>query len=680
MNEIYKSYLFDKHILLGKEAGDNALECVYSLANLFNIKIVKGAFLADLDMVRLASEKIGKDVPEPFYRGFPRSVLELDADERIFDQWVSYVRTYGFGNFDEALHSIMEHPVARKAFDEKTCIRDFEIVDETEALKIIDKEADNMLSGTRALSEADFAVLCATVKDGKKVEQCVSKNTAVKLLSELRQIELTRFLVLSDVFKLVDEINYSIYENKNPNKLNFKNKDRKFVTKVIRKLIFEGRCDLTTCYEKKKFWCGLLHHIHFDAKTEEEKEFVDAMRTKGNKSVNSAFEKCICDNDIVGAADIIKDKKGEGALLRNLTYLLSRCNSEEEVKNILDKIEGQNGIILLQLMLRFSTEHPIGERRTFKFARHNMTYVHTEDEKEANRRKSFVNSEYTDELLRVIKLKFAEQYNDRLGVVYIDEDMKNAALPISESTAQKGFETLCKGSRIHLPKLKKIRAFTYWEKVNDIDLSVIGLGDDGTQTEFSWRTMATMQSDAVVYSGDVTSGYNGGSEYFDVDVEAVKAIYPNIRYLIFCDNVFSQISFSKVICRAGYMLRDKEDSGEVFEPKTVKSSFPITADSTFAYLFAIDLKKEDFVWLNTARQGRITVAGTQSFDFLKPVFEMTEIMNVHKLAYLMASEITDDPAKADIVFSDKEVTLKEGAEQIRSFDTARLTALLERKA
>ena len=67
-------------------------------------------------------------------------------------------------------------------------------------------------------------------------------------------------------------------------------------------------------------------------------------------------------------------------------------------------------------------------------------------------------------------------------------------------------------------------------------------------------------------------------EYFDVDLERYKEEYPNIDYLVFCNNVFSRVNFSKVICRAGYMLRDIEDSGEVFEPKTVETSFTINAD------------------------------------------------------------------------------------------------------
>lgn len=45
------------------------------------------------------------------------------------------------------------------------------------------------------------------------------------------------------------------------------------------------------------------------------------------------------------------------------------------------------------------------------------------------------------------------------------------------------------------------------------------------------------------------------------------------------------------------MLRDVKDSGQVYEPKTVKTSFTIDCNSRLAYLFAIDLAANDFIWL-----------------------------------------------------------------------------------
>ena len=126
------------------------------------------------------------------------------------------------------------------------------------------------------------------------------------------------------------------------------------------------------------------------------------------------------------------------------------------------------------------------------------------------------------------------------------------------------------------------------------------------------------------------------------------------------------------------MLRDVEDSGEVFEPKTVKSSFRINSDSTFAYLFGLDLMTNDFIWLNMNKDSYDAVAGESSMNFLIDYFGITDIVNVKSFFTMMASEIVTDPLAADVVVSDNiaESGIRDGAELIRSYDFEKMTALM----
>ena len=55
---------------------------------------------------------------------------------------------------------------------------------------------------------------------------------------------------------------------------------------------------------------------------------------------------------------------------------------------------------------------------------------------------------------------------------------------------------------------------------------------------------------------------------------------------------------------------------KIFDPNTVATSYQINTKSMFAYLFAIDLKTREMVWLNVSREGRTTVAGTTGMDWL----------------------------------------------------------------
>ena len=217
---------------------------------------------------------------------------------------------------------------------------------------------------------------------------------------------------------------------------------------------------------------------------------------------------------------------------------------------------------------------------------------------------------------------------------------------------------------------------TVAELVDDIDLSAIGLCDDGRQYEFSWREMSFKQLKGIVFSGDQTSGYKGGSEYFDIDLPTFKSRGEGIHYLVFCDNVYTDATFANCFCTAGYMLRDLQDTGKVFEPKTVASSFAVTCPSRFAYLFALDLVKDEFVWLNVSVGSWQNVAGEARLAFLEKFLRSTEVISVYDFARMLAAEVVDDPSAADVVFSDGDVSLREGAERIGSGDYARILELL----
>jgi hypothetical protein len=679
MKDVYKKYLFNHGILVSenKVALDEAFASRVILENSFGIRINNGKNLICTEIVPFVADMLGKNVPEPFYKGFPESVRTLSEDELLFDQLLHYIRTYGFGDFAEPGYSCLEEYIEKKAFDEKTDAKLFDVVTCSEAQDKLAEYCESLLKITRPLNSEQYNFICEYIRDfNYKVTNCASKNLAIKLLLEFRDTRYAYFIKMSDVIKLVDEMNYKIYNNENIKKLNFKNSDRKFLTKVINELFHADFCDLSTCYEKKAIWNGLLHHIHYQPIDEISAGFVQAMRDKSNHSVYSEFEHALALSDINAAVKALKEGKGSGAILRNLNYIISRCKSDDEIELVTNAISSSNGIVLLQLLLEYASYEQNNNGRTFTFTKHNKFVTHEESEAEQEKRKSIIDQKNIVRLCNSIKSATLEYYKDKLGRVYIDEAMKNIALPLQENTGVGGYGVLSKGSKIHLEEGKIIRAFTYWEKVDDIDLSVIGIKDDGKQKEFSWRTMFRNQSEAITYSGDETAGYNGGSEYFDLDVEKFKKLYPDIRYLVFCDNVFSSSTFTKCICRAGYMLRDRHSSGEIYEPKTVKSAFEVKGDSTFAYLFALDLEKSDFIWLNIMKDGFNHVAGATKLDFLKKYFNAVDVINLYDLFGMMATEIVSDPDSADVIVSDAELTEIKGKEIIRSYDFERIIELM----
>jgi len=488
----------------------------------------------------------------------------------------------------------------------------------------------------------------------------------------------SKFIQLSDVIKVVDELAYTDYRD-SVKKLNLKNQDRKFIANLITQLIITKHNNVIECFEKKALWAGLLHHIHYQPTTPETIEFVEAMRGKENKSVYSAFENAMAKGNIKEAINSLVAGKGNAALLRNLNYIISRCSSKKDIQCVIDSIRTDNNIVLMQLLLNYHNYNTTKVSRVFTYSKNNLLTTYRESQSDVERRKSLLSPYIIPSIINSIEGNLYDNMNGSLGRVYVAENMKNIALPIQENTANAGFGRLSKGSRIHIQEGKKIRAFTYWEKVDDIDLAVIGIDAYGNQTEFSWRTMYNKQSDAIAYSGDVTNGYNGGSEFFDVDINAIKKAYPHLKYLVFCDNVFSHVPFDKCFCKAGFMFRDIIDSGEIYEPKTVESSFIVDGNSTFAYLFAIDLTANDFVWLNISNDSDSHVAGCNDLSFVTKYFNICDVLNVYDFMCMLAGEVVSNPEDADVIVSDDAITVGNKAEVIRSYDFDKFFKLMNIK-
>ncbi|MBQ4270132.1 MAG: hypothetical protein IJB97_10860 [Clostridia bacterium] len=524
MNKALTDYLFTKRVFVYDAAVQNEhpLETLFSLAKLFDIKIVEGEELAQVAMIEQASRSIGRYVHPAFYQGFPETVKRLTREELLFDQLVHYWQTYGFGNFDDAGRSVLEEKFERLAFRENCEPKEFRIIQKTEALKMLNKAVSAFLKSSRPLSETQYQTVLAHIAENSyQVTECCCTVTAIRLILDTGDLSYAEFLRLSDVIRFVDELNYRKYENENIKKLNLKNADRKTVETLIDLLVESNRANVTECFEKKALWAGVLHHIHYRPKTEKGEKFVALMRGDENRSVYSTFEKAMAAYDIDGAVACLCKGKGTGALLRRLNYLLSRCKDEKDVVAVLKRLKTGNGILLIQLLHQYAN-YGKEDRRTFLFTKYERLRKHKETADEKARRKSEIPEQLLPILVAAIRDNLRDVYKGRLGKVYVDKKMKKMALPLQETTSQGGFGVLPKGSRLPLEKGKKIRAFTYWEKVDDIDLSAIGVSEEGEMIEFSWRSMYENQGDAIAFSGDQTSGFYGGSEFYDVNFGEFK--------------------------------------------------------------------------------------------------------------------------------------------------------------
>ena len=360
MNDVLKQYLFNKHILVNdspinyssqKDQLTASFATVVTLAKKFSIRINDGAQLVSESMIDDAARYLGEYVPDPFYKGFPESVRELTKEQLLYDQLLHYTQTYGMGWFNEAGHSVVEEVYERIGFNERTEPRDFRAIDEKEAEQILKNSVLELLEGNRPLNTDQWIVAHVAFDEfGWHVipERMPCKDTAIKFLYASKDIHFCKFLRLSDTIKLLQYIQYTQYSSQNLKKLNLKNQDRKLLTQVID--WFEEMdirredshyCDYLEAFAKHRIWCGLFHHLHYKNKhtTGLMARFIQDVRSNKNLSHYHYFEKFMQDGNRKAAAGYLKNWKGESALIRNLNYILSRCETEKEVEEVLECLE-----------------------------------------------------------------------------------------------------------------------------------------------------------------------------------------------------------------------------------------------------------------------------------------------------------------------------------------------------
>src|ERR1700682_3459896 len=114
-------------------------------------------------------------------------------------------------------------------------------------------------------------------------------------------------------------------------------------------------------------------------------------------------------------------------------------------------------------------------------------------------------------------------------------------------------------------------------------------------------------------------------------------------------------------CFAGWMLRDKPQSGEVFEPKTVVDRLDITSPSRMVVPFIIDLQERRMIWVDSEVSGvqrwgsnvlnqksKIVIVGKAFTKIKKPT--LYDLFLLHGQG---RGRLVKTPDKADTVFSVK---------------------------
>jgi hypothetical protein len=362
--------------------------------------------------------------------------------------------------------------------------------------------------------------------------------------------------------------------------------------------------------------------------------------------------------DLTKALRLLKGRAGE--LARKLDYLLrsypGRCVEILAAFNeVAPEVSSQ---VLLQVMTHFKVRNYGSEFRAF-FPKGNLSKVKVIQNILPPLAET-VRVDVVQSCEMALRGQFAKK--PALGKVYIDPVLKDMVAPLAQRSASKGLKTFARGSRFSLGKqAHTVRAFIHWKNVSkseltDMDLSVILLdGNWVGQEQISYTNIRSTRYAGLYHSGDVRNAPEGASEFIDMDVNELKRA--GIRYAVFNVYSFSRQNFNKVPeCFFGWMEREKPDSGEIFEPKTVVNKSDLASESTISLPVIFDLETQQFYWVDVALKSNPNwfnnVQGNANNVVLmaRALVEMSKpnLYDVFRLNAEVRGELVDHPEQADV--------------------------------
>lgn len=323
---------------------------------------------------------------------------------------------------------------------------------------------------------------------------------------------------------------------------------------------------------------------------------------------NSKVEAGLIRQDVATVTDLLKTRPGEFA--RRFDHLLRTSGEQAEVavKGFMDVAHKVSTPVLLQVYAHFKNRDRVKNHRAF-FPKGSVAKVQVVEETlpplpPVNMAAEEALDKYIAGIVRETLVKRFRSLPS-LGEVYVDEALRTQNVPFAQRSASKVLRTISRGSRLALPGCDTLRFFVWWKEPEgqrtDIDLAAVFFSDD-------WKRMGdvsyyNLKEWGSAHSGDITSAPNGAAEFIDLHMPTVRE--KGVRFVSMVIYSFTQQAFKDLPeCFAGWMARQKVQSGEIFEARTAQDKIDIAGDTTVNIPLIIDLQERQVVWADIALKNR----------------------------------------------------------------------------
>ncbi len=594
---------------------------------------------------------------QPFWKGFPTQVMEMSECELWMHQLVCYWTNSAYQPNDWT----RERPTAF----EQPKYTEITVGDEDRFLKIF----TDLTSVNQSLTPDDMEIIKWFVSSGQELRfpksipfkenlctlAAMGLDVPVNTVTDVLRIAVGMSggdISLPKVpAKRVQMNRWTRALSDNPNRVNFKfRKFKRSERKQILNLLEKTSCDASEAVLKDQRWIRLgeiLHPGEHKNKFPKSFEMFNAIRNEKVRSWNSKVEASF-NLSFEEGIQVLSERPGE--FMRRLDALVRNNNGEkralvlETLKGLAPRVSNK---VLFEAYAHFGRRNKPVLNRTIMIkgarGRTPLPDLDALSEEVVNKIKEIIISS--------LKSKFSTL--EKMGNVYIDEELKKIPLPTNMRSASSSLKPVVRGTRTPIgnQKSRVIRAFVHWYDANgseDLDLAATFIGM-GKKDVIGWN--GTHNSNHGCYSGDVLNRPGACAEYIDIKVdEALKAGY---KYVIMDVRNFKGRSFSSVKdCVAGYMEREFAESNENFVPKTIANCTRLQNESSTTLMSIIDLETREVIHLDIDQDG-IPVASANFdaiMDAIKPYCE-PPAFSVHHLLELHVEtrgNIVDNEKDADV--------------------------------
>ncbi|WP_030215426.1 TerD family protein [Streptomyces bikiniensis] len=313
--------------------------------------------------------------------------------------------------------------------------------------------------------------------------------------------------------------------------------------------------------------------------------FAVARGEKAAPSFDSRVEALLGRGDVTGAAELLTSAPGR--LLRALDRLLRTAEGPGELEAVVTACERVlpqvSGRVVLSLREHVRNRTDEGGKRRIFVNRFGGAWT-TADTRPP------LPAAVRERLCAALDAETRRRL-PAPGRLLVDPAVLDVALPLSGRATADGLGVLPRGS-VSPVEGELLRFFTYWKqtaRTTDYDLSALVLdADHRTVTWLSYTALADVEG---AHSGDITDAPEGASEFIDLRLGAVRGTYVVPQVNIYAGEGFEEVEESFF----GFMLRDAEQKGRPFEPRTVRMKSDLRGPGRVALPLAFE-RDDDGHW------------------------------------------------------------------------------------